>query len=154
MKKLILMCGVPGSGKSTYLATAAQLEMGEKVISRDIIRFCLIQTKDAYFSKEKEVFNEYINQIQEALDTPGIRTVYADATQVSEKSRMKVLNRLDLSNTKVYVYWKNTPLQLCLERNAQRTGLQWVPEEQIRRMYFNMQDPRKDKFEYAGVQVI
>lgn len=36
-------------------------------ISRDEIRYSMISDKDEYFSKEKEVFNEYVKQIDEAL---------------------------------------------------------------------------------------
>lgn len=153
MKTLILMMGIPGSGKSTYLAKANKIKH-RKIISRDQIRFSMIETGD-YFSKEKEVFNEYINQIQLALKDPNINVIYADATQLTEKGRYKVLDNLNLENVNVKVYWKNTPLKLALARNAQREGQEYVPESAIIKMYNSIQDPRKDtKYKYKEVRLI
>lgn len=155
MKKLILMCGCPGAGKSHYLNVVVSSGMGEIAISRDKIRYSMIKGKEDYFSKENEVFDEYIRQIQAALDNPKIYRVYADATQLTEKSRNKVLDRLNLDNVSVSIIWKNTPLELCLQRNKQREPLEVVPEEQVRKMYRKMQDPRKDKkYKYEEVRVI
>lgn len=62
---LVLMCGAPGSGKTTI---AKKLMCNNDLyISRDEIRYSMISDEDEYFSKEKEVFNEYIKQIDEAL---------------------------------------------------------------------------------------
>lgn len=153
MKTLILMMGIPGSGKSAYLAKANKIKH-RKIISRDQIRFSMIETGD-YFSKEKEVFNEYINQIQLALKDPNINVIYADATQLTEKGRYKVLDNLNLENVNVKVYWKNTPLKLALARNAQREGQEYVPESAIIKMYNSIQDPRKDtKYKYKEVRLI
>ena len=75
---LVLMCGAPGSGKTTI----AKKLMGNNdlYISRDEIRYSMISDEDEYFSKEKEVFNEYIKQIDEAL-TKNYHWIFADATQ-------------------------------------------------------------------------
>lgn len=155
MKDLILMMGIPGSGKSTYLNTVVSSAMGEVVISRDKIRFSMINGKDNYFSKENEVFDEYINQIQNALDNPKVNRVYADATQLTEKGRCKVLDKLKLDNVNIKVYWKNTPLKLALERNKKREKIAVVPDLAIRKMYNSIQDPRKDtKYKYKEVRLI
>jgi len=155
MKELILMMGIPGSGKSTYLKAIVSSSMGEIAISRDQIRFSMIDGKQNYFSKENEVFNEYIRQIQSALDNPKIHRVYADATQLTEKSRCKVLDKLKLDNINIKIYWKNTPLKLALERNKKREEIAVVPESTIIRMYNSIQDPRKDtKYKYKEVRLI
>lgn len=65
MATLVLMCGAPGSGKTTI---AKKILCNKDIyISRDEIRYSIITDQDEYFSKEKEVFNEYIRQIDEAL---------------------------------------------------------------------------------------
>lgn len=153
MKELVLMMGIPGAGKSTYLNAVVSSSMGQVRISRDVIRFSMIGDGN-YFSKENEVFNEYVNQIQAALDNPNIHKVYADATQISQASRKKVLTRLNLEGVNVSVYWKNTPLKLCLERNKKREPKEIVPESAIQKMYRSMQDPRKDNFHYKEVRLI
>lgn len=155
MKELVLMMGIPGSGKSTYLKAVVSSTMGEVAISRDKIRFSMINEKENYFSKENEVFDEYIKQIQLALDNPKINRVYADATQLTEKSRCKVLDKLNLNEVNIKVCWKNPPLELALERNKQRTPIEVVPENAIRKMYRSIQDPRKDtKYKYKEVRLI
>ncbi len=155
MKDLILMMGIPGSGKSTYLNAVVSSSMGEVIVSRDKIRFSMIDSKENYFSKENEVFNEYVNQIQNALNNPKINRVYADATQLTEKGRCKVLDKLNLKDVNIKVYWKNTPLKLALERNKKREEIAVVPESTIIRMYNSIQDPRKDtKYKYKEVRLI
>ena len=66
MSKCIkMLCGVAGSGKSTY--AKEKLKYGE-IISRDEIRFSFPISKETYFSYEKEVFNLFINKINKALN--------------------------------------------------------------------------------------
>lgn len=151
MKELILMMGIPGAGKSTYLKKV--VKENEIRISRDEIRFAMIGDGD-YFSKENEVFDEYVNQIQAALDNDKICKVYADATQISKGSRKKLLNRLKLDNVRVSIYWKKTPLKLCLERNRNRKGKECVPDAAIQKMYWTAQNPKEDEFNYKEVRLI
>ena len=63
MGNLYLMCGIPGSGKSTYAKTNKDLKYC-KYISRDDIRYSLLKDEDDYFSKEKQVFRTFIAQIK------------------------------------------------------------------------------------------
>ena len=53
MKKLYVMCGGPGSGKSTWIKKNLPTFKGyTKVVSRDEIRFSLVKEGEEYFSKE------------------------------------------------------------------------------------------------------
>ena len=80
MKHLFLMCGVAGSGKSTYLSNIKNAV----VISRDEIRFSLIGDFDDYFAKEDEVFATFIQKIQNAIDNEeGPKEIYCDATHLT-----------------------------------------------------------------------
>lgn len=137
MSKLMLMCGIPGSGKTT----AAKQLMGDniKYISRDEIRFSIIKDGDEYFSKETEVFNEYINQINKALKEDY--DVIADATHLNKGSRAKVLNRLTIKPDTIIVTMPCVSLETAIERNNKRTGLAKVPENQIRRMFHQIELP-------------
>ena len=94
LSKLYLMCGVPGAGKSTWV----EQHKGEGVvISRDKIRFSMLHETDEYFSKEPFVYQEFIKQITEALDTNGL--VFADATHLNGSSRIKLLRSLGTALT-------------------------------------------------------
>ena len=50
MKELVLMMGVPGSGKSTYAHNI--IKTGDIYISRDEIRYSMLAEDDDYFAKE------------------------------------------------------------------------------------------------------
>ena len=141
MKELVLMMGVPGSGKSTYARNI--LKYGDIYISRDEIRYSILTDEDDYFAKENEVIKTFIQYIDEALiDTQYQGKVYADATHLSPKSRAQVLNQLKNKN-KVSVIYLDVPLNVILVRNAQREGRALVPENVIRRMYKSIILPTK-----------
>ena len=142
---LVLMCGAPGSGKTTI---AKKLMCNNDLyISRDEIRYSMISDEDEYFSKEKEVFNEYIKQIDEAL-TKNYHWIFADATQLNVASRSKVLNQLKNKPNQTIVIYMITSLEETLKRNRQRTGRALVPDDVVKKMYKSMQKPtEKEKID-------
>ena len=125
---LYVMCGVPGSGKTTY----AHEHFSElPIISRDIIRFNMIKHDESYFSHEKEVFRQFVDEIVFQLRLG--QSVVADATHLTIRSRRKLLTAIDKSiknYSLVYVVMM-TPERECLKRNAERKGLSHVPEHVI-----------------------
>ena len=140
-KHLYLMVGVPGSGKSTYAKNI--LKDGDIYISRDEIRYSLLTEEDDYFAKENEVIKTFIDNIDKSLiNEEYCGDVYADATHLSPKSRAQVLNKLK-NKYKVSVIYLDIPLNLILERNAQRKGRALVPENVVRRMYNSIILPTK-----------
>lgn len=142
MKELVLMCGAPGSGKTTI---AKKLLCNNDIyISRDEIRYSMITDKDEYFSKENEVFNEYVRQIDEAL-AKDYHWIIADATQLNFASRNKVLARLKNKPNKIIVIYMKVPLDEVLKRNNQRSGRAKVPDEVVKKMYASMQEPTRDE---------
>ena len=140
-KHLYLMMGVPGSGKSTYVKNI--LKDGDIYISRDEIRYSLLTEEDDYFAKENEVIKTFIDNIDKSLiNEEYCGDVYADATHLSPKSRAQVLNKLK-NKDKVSVIYLDIPLNIILERNAQRKGRALVPENVVRRMYNSIILPTK-----------
>lgn len=148
LKTLYLTVGVPGSGKSTFCE-----KIVGKRISRDAIRFSMINDNDEYFQKEKDVWKEYIYQIQEEINSNN--TVIADATHLNRKSRQKLLNALDLKDYVVFVLYFNVPLSTCLARNAKRSGRESVPKDVVANMYSHMTEPtlEEDKRYFAILSI-
>lgn len=142
MASLVLMMGVPGSGKTTY----AKKMMGDYdiYVSRDEIRFGLVREDEPYFSKEDEVLQTFIRTINDALPIAQ-RYVIADATHLNMGSRAKILKNLHNKPDSVYVVYVAVSLQTALERNAQREGRALVPESSIKNMYKSISLPRKEE---------
>jgi len=141
--KLYIMCGIPGSGKSTYAKTYLTNTL---YVSRDEIRFKLVKEDEDYFSKENEVFDTFIAKINEGLRQS--LDVVADATHLNSKSRLKLLACLELDKTKteVIVIVMNTPLSICLEHNENRKGTRsYVPREVIKKMSYAFRIPNYEE---------
>ena len=61
--RLWLLAGIPGSGKSTWIQNHRKFFAEDNaVISRDQIRFALLGENDDYFSKENEVWQQYVEK--------------------------------------------------------------------------------------------
>ena len=150
-KNLWLLVGIPGSGKSTWVREQLNSEC-KHWISRDAIRFEVVQEDEEYFSKEKKVFGLFASAVQADIDSDFITDIYVDATHLNEASREKLLGRLkNLDKVNINAVLFNIPLEVCLERNAQRTGRACVPETAIRNMYKNLTDPALDKRQYDKI---
>lgn len=145
MNKLYVMIGIPGSGKSTY----AKQYLKDKYtiyVSRDEIRYGLLEEADEYFSKEKTVFDIFIQKIQDALNNGY--NVIADATHTYIGARLKLFSALDIDTTKTEVIGivMQTPLEECIKRNQLRTGRACVPVETVRQFYKNQIYPRYTEY--------
>lgn len=147
MASLVLMMGVPGSGKTTY----AKKFIGENdiYVSRDEIRFSLVTEDEPYFSKEDEVLKTFISKVDEGI-IKAKRYVVADATHLNAGSRAKLLKNLHNKPDNVYVLYVAVPLEVALERNAQRSGRALVPETSIRNMFQSLSLPKKEE----GIDVV
>jgi predicted kinase len=149
--KLYLMCGIPGSGKSTYLKT--RFIQPPVVVSRDEIRFKMVREDEEYFSHEKEVYNEFINQIVQELKFS--QEVFVDATHLNEASRTRLLRSLggNLKDVEVNAIFVKTSLETALKQNENRKGTRaYVPETVIRRMASQITMPTKEEgFEHIYV---
>jgi predicted kinase len=141
MSKLIMMCGVPGSGKSTWVRNNFP---DITPVSRDVIRFEILDERGGdYFDYEDEVFDKFIRQIIGSLVVDEI--TIADATHLNKKSRAKVLNKVRKFADEIEAVMMDVHLITALERNDLREGRAFVPRGVIRRMYFQMETPTKEE---------
>ena len=143
MSMLYILCGVPGSGKSTWAHEFINLypELNICYISRDEVRNSIVKENEEYFSHEEKVFGKFIHNIQQAL-VDG-RNVIADATHINRASRRKLIRAIDRVITEyeiTYVVFK-TDVEVCLKQNAYRYGRARVPEDVIRNMCNNFCPP-------------
>lgn len=131
-----MLVGIPGSGKSTWAQEIIECELEpygitSAIISRDDVRFSMLKDGEDYFKHEKEVFEEFIRQINESIAL-GINYVFIDATHINEASRKKVLKRLIVDpKTRLDFVEIRCDVNTALERNRQREGLRQVPDSAI-----------------------
>lgn len=139
-RELHILCGIPGSGKSTWCkaeqtAIAAD-NMQSARISRDVVRFAWLDANPGsnYFEHEDDVFAEFCREIEDCLKI-GFDHVFADATHISYGSRAKVLRNLLIDpDTKIVFDVFTTPFEICTYRNGQREGRECVPMSAMKSM--------------------
>ena len=142
MSKLIMMVGIPGSGKSTWINE--NKGKYDAVISRDRIRFSLLKEGEDYFAREDDVFKLFIWEIRMSLfNRRNGGTVFADATHLNKKSRARVLDKVREFADEIEAVVLDTDLETAFERNDQREGRAWVKHGIIRRMFFTMEMPEE-----------
>lgn len=135
---LYLMCGIPGSGKSTFLKNRVHSPTSI-IISRDEIRFSLLKEGEDYFSHENEVTKIFWKRINEELDKGN--NVFADQTSITPRSRKWLLKHIKRYNS-ANIIWVKASLETCLKRNEMRAGTKfYVPPETIKQMHSNFVEP-------------
>lgn len=127
-RHLILLIGIPGSGKSSLAAGLQQA--GCAVVSTDQIRAALFG--DAAVQGDWRLIWQRVEQDLRAAIGSG--TVVYDATNTRRSARRAVIRLARaIGYNRVTGLWLNPPLEVCLARNQQRT--RQVPEAVIRRMH-------------------
>ena len=145
------MVGVPASGKSTFAKEELVRDETWAYISRDAIRFEMLEPEDDYFANENAVFNQFVAEINEALECNEFHDVIADATHLHEPSRLKLLSRLNLDGINVVPVVMRTPYMICWQRNKKREGRAQVPEKALDNMWKSMTHPSSDTFDYKMI---
>jgi predicted kinase len=131
---LILLIGLPGSGKSTYATNL--LRSGNRcVISTDAIRAALFG--DAAIQGEwRLIWQEVGRQCRQTVQQIAVgelELAIYDATNVVRKQRRQAIaHARGCGFTHIWGVWLNPPLECCLARNQQRDRR--VPEPVILRM--------------------
>ena len=139
MPRLFIMCGLPASGKSTFVQQFIK-NNDIRYVSRDEIRFSMIKENEEYFSHEKEVFKKFAGTIAQTL-VDGF-DVIADATHLNRISRDKLIRAIDQYTTEYTITYivLETSLETCMKRNALREGRTRVPDSVMRSMAENWED--------------
>ena len=144
MNVLIVLCGLPGSGKSTYAKYITECSPFE-CVSTDQIR------KDLYGNENiqgdgNKVFTTAFAYLQ-GYGLAGINCIF-DATNITPRARRKVVQKCRQYYDLIICKYIDTPLDVCLHRNSQRERV--VPKEVILRMYKNFTLPsREEGFDYV-----
>lgn len=128
------MCGIPGSGKSTY-ADRLAAEENFIVHSSDKIREELGDVNDQ--SRNEEVFKILHKRIKGDLQNG--KNVVFDATNLNRKKRVAFVKELKNIPCKKICVLAATPGEICLAQNQSRD--RQVPVNVLERMIRNFQMP-------------
>ncbi len=155
-KTLWIMVGCPGAGKSYFAKNHLIRNNLWKYVSRDEIRFALLNSGDEYFSKERQVFKEFCEKISINLLDNIHTDVIADATHLNEKSRNKLLYNLknygiDFTKIDVIPVYVKASFATIQQRNSEREGRARVPYHNLCDMYDALQHPNEDNFKYTAI---
>ena len=126
--KLIILCGIPGSGKSTYAKNCIERNANAIHLSSDAIRNELYGDENIQ-GNPGDIFSLMQKRAVEALNNG--RDVLYDATNITRKDRAGIISVCPkFAKIECHIVW--APIETCLERDANRDRT--VGKEVIDRM--------------------
>ena len=142
--KIVLTVGLPGSGKSTYLA-----RLGVNAISSDEMRRLIADDPEDQ-TLHGRVFASIRFLVRQRL-AAGRPVTYVDATHLTRRERRPYVEIARRHGCELEALFFDVPVEVCLRRNRKR-GRQ-VPESAIRAMAARLQPPAVEEG-FARVQRI
>lgn len=133
-ERIILLVGLPASGKSTYAAD-------KPTLSSDAIRKLLADDEtDQTIHATVFATLRYLLVQRLQLHRP---VTYVDATHLTRVEREPYIELARQHNAEIEAVYFDVPLELCLERNRSRT--RQVPEDAITKMAAKLQPPSQEE---------
>jgi len=124
-QRIIILVGLPGSGKSTYLE-----RLGVTALSSDLIRQLLADDATDQ-TIHGRVFNTLRYLVRQRLAI-GRQVTYVDATHLTPDERRPYIKIAQAYGCAAEALFFDVPLEVCLDRNRGRARV--VPEEAMRAM--------------------
>ncbi len=147
MTTLYVLIGLPGAGKSTWARQNVD-RLHAAVVGSDEVRR-EFQANGQNLLNGDQVFAEVERRARSLLRAD--QSVILDATHFLRKYRTYALHLADDCHARRVAIWFDVPLDLCLQRNAQRNNLTFgneqVPEDVVRGMANLFQPPGQDEFD-------
>ena len=141
MTRLILLIGLPGSGKSSLAQQLVTQCPQRQLISTDAIRAKLFGD-EAIQGPWLSIWHELERQLQQAvqqISQQQVQEAIYDATNASRHQRREAIALARQSGfTHITGLWLDIPVWLCLARNRRRQ--RQVPDEVIFRMHRQLRD--------------
>lgn len=138
MKKKLIMCqGLPASGKSTWaVGEFVKDPAGVVRVSKDVIRAELKKFgwQWSQANEEKDVIPERDKQIITGLRDPKVHTVISDDTNLQRVHKERLAQIAFEEGAELVVQRFDTPVDVCIRRDARRQGDDRVGEKVIRDM--------------------
>lgn len=144
MRKLILMAGVPGTGKSTWAKKYASTHPNTYIIDTDEVRKSLTGSYLVFTEPVSLAWDEMIRQANEILARESECTIIIDSTFLTDHRRLYYLDRLKGYDYLEHFMVKFHDYSVVYQNNKARVKEKWVPEEVIDRMIAEYENPSKE----------
>lgn len=131
MKRIILMRGIPGSGKSFL---AEQINQNG-TFSTDSFWYDEAGVYRFDPSKLQEAHEWNRAQVERMLDRFDHGTYIVDNTNINRRDMKPYFDLAVKYGAEISILQVDTPLDVCLARNAARSQDRQVPQKTIERMY-------------------
>jgi predicted kinase len=136
--RLVIFCGIPGSGKTTIARLAVEGLENAMHIQTDAVRAML--SHPVFGLKESQFVYEVCYDIaKEALRAGYL--VLLDATFMRDEYRSEARNRLRRYCTRIDTVWVDCTLKTALERNSLRESP--IPPVKLEGIHAGFQNPRR-----------
>ena len=137
--KLIILCGIPGSGKTTYAKNYIEQNTNTIHLSSDVIRAELYGDESTQ-GNPADVFSLMQKRAIEALNNG--KDVLYDATNITRKDRASIIGVCPkFAKIECHIIW--APIEVCIERDSKRDRT--VGKEVIDRMLKRFHAPYDDE---------
>lgn len=142
MKKVIILKGLPASGKSTWAKNFVKNNKGYARVNKDDLR--KMAHNEIWSKTNERVIVEMRNAIVNHLLSINVNIIVDDTNFI--KDHEEAITRIAQQwQADVEVKFFDVALEECLTRNAARTGNDKVPENVIIDMYNKFVAPTKQK---------
>lgn len=138
-KRLIVLTGIPGSGKSTYAQKILEHNKKAFIVSSDQIRLELLGKVDD-FSQEELVFEKFENLIIEKSNDYEI--IIADSAATTNTRRLLWAKKFAPHFKEIHLVYFKTSLRTALRRNKKRAHV--VPFKDMIIMRKTFEKPSKE----------
>lgn len=151
MKRLVLLCGVAGSGKSTYIKNHCPYK-GAYILECDIFRKKVtgsykIMPKDPY----KEVYDVVIARAKELCEENDDVDVVIDSTFITKERREYFVKRLPgFDSYELFILHTNDP-KINLKKNKMRIKEKRVPDDVIIKMWNSYEAPDEEEKKFYNL---
>jgi predicted kinase len=134
--RLVVLVGIPGSGKSTWAA-----EQGMPVLSSDEIRRLI--TGDAANQSVNRLVFQTMRRMLGAMRDAGVGGVIVDSTALTRKERRTWLRWAELHGCDAEAVFFDVPREVCEARNSARERV--VPADAMERLFNRLEPPRLEE---------
>lgn len=126
MQTLYVMCGIPGSGKSTLSKQIA--------VEHNLVRFSLDEMR---YVRQHKLIPHILDALQKG------KSVVADSLYTKRKWRIELLESVKNIGCKCILLYMSTPFNECISRNNKRENV--LPNFMIESIYNSMEIPTLDE---------